>query len=191
MAQVATNDFKAGLKIEIDNQPFTIVFNQFVKPGKGQAFNRVKLKNLLNGKVIEKTFKSGDKVDVAEVEETTMRMLYVDGSDVVFMHDESFDQITLNIDNLGSTREWLKDDTIYEIIFYNGEAISVEPPTFMELQVTETDPGVKGDTAQGRVMKPSILETGAKVQIPIFIDQDEIIKVDTRSGEYVSRASEN
>ncbi|MCH1430731.1 MAG: elongation factor P [Chlamydiales bacterium] len=191
MAQVATNDFKAGLKIEIDNQPFTIVFNQFVKPGKGQAFNRVKLKNLLNGKVIEKTFKSGDKVDVAEVEETTMRMLYVDGSDVVFMHDESFDQITLNIDNLGSTKEWLKDDTIYEIIFYNGEAISVEPPTFMELQVTETDPGVKGDTAQGRVMKPSILETGAKVQIPIFIDQDEIIKVDTRSGEYVSRASEN
>ena len=191
MAQVSTNEFKAGLKIEIDNQPYNIVFNQFVKPGKGQAFNRVKIKNLLNGKVIEKTFKSGEKFDIAEIEETTMRMLYIDGEDVVFMHDETFDQITLNLESLGDTKTWLKDDIIYSMIFYKGEAISVEPPTFMELVVTETDPGAKGDTAQGRVLKPSVLETGAKVQIPIFINQDEIIKVDTRSGDYVSRASEN
>ncbi|SCA58978.1 Elongation factor P 2 [Chlamydiales bacterium SCGC AB-751-O23] len=191
MAQVSTNEFKAGLKIEMDNQPYNIVFNQFVKPGKGQAFNRVKIKNLLNGKVIEKTFKSGEKFTIAEIEETTMRMLYVDGEDVVFMHDETFDQVTLNKEGLGDTQTWLKDDTIYSMIFYKGEAISVEPPTFMELKVAETDPGAKGDTAQGRVLKPSVLETGAKVSIPIFINQDEIIKVDTRSGEYVCRASEN
>lgn len=191
MSQISTNDFKAGIKIEIDNQPYNIVFNQFVKPGKGQAFNRVKIKNLLNGRMVERTFKSGEKVDLADVEETSMRMLYTDSGEAVFMHDESFEQVAIPLENLGSTQQWLKEDTLYEIIFYNGNPISVEPPTFMELRITESDPGVKGDTAQGKVLKPALLETGAKVNVPIFIDQEEVIKVDTRTGEYVSRASEN
>lgn len=188
MKQVGTNEFKPGLKIEIDNQPYVILTAQFVKPGKGNAFTRARIRNLMTGRVIERTYKSGEKVNLAEVLETSMRLLYVDGEDVVFMDDKTFEQTTLSMENLGDTKQWLKEDTLYEIVFYNGEAINLEPPTFMELKLTETDPGVRGDTASGRVLKPAVTETGAKVQVPIFIDQDEIVKIDTRTGEYVSRA---
>ncbi len=187
MAQITTTDLRPGMKVEVEGQPYNTVSNEFVKPGKGQAFNRIKLKHLTSGRVLERTFKSGEKLDIADIEETKRRMLYREPDGVVFMDDESFEQIKLPNENIGDMDQWLLEDQVYDIVFYKGAAITVEPPTFMELRITQCDPGVRGDTASGRVMKPAVLETGAKVQIPIFVDQDEVIKVDTRTGEYVSR----
>ncbi len=189
MAQISTNEFKTGLKIEVEGQPYTIVSNEFVKPGKGQAFNRVRLKHLINQRVIERTFKSGDKVDVADVVETYMRMLYKEADGVIFMDEASYEQIKIPLEHTGDTVQWLLDDHVYDIIFYKGQPVTVEPPTFMEMRIIETSPGVRGDTASGRVMKPAIVESGAKVQVPIFVDQGEMIKIDTRTGEYVSRVT--
>ncbi|MBS0623714.1 MAG: elongation factor P [Verrucomicrobia bacterium] len=189
MAQISTNDFRAGIKVEVDGQPYTIVSNQFVKPGKGQAFNRVRLKHLMTGRVVEKTFKSGDSLEEADVQEAKMRLLYVDHEGATLMHDETFEQITIPLSKVEDVKNWFVDDVVYSIIFYKGEPVTVEPPTFMEMKITETAPGVRGDTASGRVMKPATLSTGAQVQVPIFIEQDEVIKVDTRTGEYVSRVN--
>lgn len=189
MRQIPTSDFKAGLKIEMDNQPYTIVTNQFVKPGKGQAFNRVRLKHLMSGRTIEKTFKSGETVQEADVQEAQMRLLYIDLDGATFMDDESFEQTTLPHEKIEDVKQWLVEDMVYGLIFYKGEAVSVEPPTFMEMEITETAPGVRGDTASGRVMKPALTPTGAQVQVPIFIEQGEVIKIDTRTGEYVSRVN--
>ncbi len=189
MAQVSTADMRGGMKVEVEGQPYTIVSNEFVKPGKGQAFNRIKLKHLMSGRVIERTFKSGEKVDLADVSETIMRMLYKEADGVIFMDDNNFEQIKISLEAIGETMQWLMEDKIYDVIFYKGAPITVEPPTFMELKITETMPGDRGNTASGRVMKPATLESGAKVQIPIFIEQDEVIKVDTRTGEYVSRVN--
>ncbi|MDF2548988.1 MAG: efp2 [Chlamydiales bacterium] len=191
MAQVSTNEFKAGLKVEMEGQPYTIVSNEFVKPGKGQAFNRVRLKQIITGRVTEKTFKSGEKLDVADVVETKMRMLYKDQQGGVFMDDDSFEQFTIPYEQIESVVDWLMDDQIYDIIFYKGQPVTVEPPTFMEMRIVETAPGVRGDTASGRVLKPAVTESGAKIQVPIFVEENELVKVDTRTGEYVSRASGN
>ena len=187
MAQISTNEFKAGLKVEMEGQPYLIVSNEFVKPGKGQAFNRVKLKHLISGRVIERTFKSGDKLELADVVEANMRMLYKETDGVVFMDDANFEQLKITNDHLADVVSWLKEHLVYEVIFYKGAPIAVEPPTFLELIITETSPGVRGDTASGRVMKPAILETGAQILVPIFVDQGEKIRVDTRTSEYVSR----
>jgi elongation factor P len=187
MAQVNTNEFKAGIKVEVDSEPYTIVGVEFVKPGKGQAFTRTKLKHLISGRVIDRTFKSGEKLDVADVEEKKMRLLYKEQEQAVFMDDVSFDQIEIPLSTIADKEIWLKEDILYDIVFYKGSAVDFTPPTFMELLITETAPGVRGDTASGRVLKPAILETGAKVQIPIFVEEGEKIKVDTRSGDYVSR----
>lgn len=189
MAQVSTNNFKAGLKIEVEGQPYTIVTNEFVKPGKGQAFNRVRLKHLRTGRVIEKTFKSGESVDEADVQELHMRLLYVDHEGATFMHDETFEQIVILLAQFEGVKQWLIDDTLYTIILYKGEPVTIDPPTFMEMEIAETAPGVRGDTASGRVLKPAVTNTGAHVQVPIFIEQGERIKVDTRTGEYVSRVN--
>jgi elongation factor P len=187
MAKVSTNEFKSGLKIEIDGDPYVMVSNEFVKPGKGQPFNRVRVKHLLTGRVVEKTFKSGEKLDLADVEEVKMRMLYKEIEDCVFMDDNSFEQLSVPLKNLGEAQDWLKEETLYDIILYKGQPVSVQPPTFLELVITETAPGVRGDTASGRVLKPATTETGTKVQVPIFIEEGTKIKVDTRTGEYVSR----
>ncbi|MEM8629414.1 MAG: elongation factor P [Chlamydiota bacterium] len=187
MAQIATNDIRPGMKIEWENGPYLVIQNEFVKPGKGQAFNRIKLKNFLTGRVLEKTWKSGEKLTLADIEEVAMRLLYMEQEGGVFMNEETFDQTHISKAVLEAHLSWMKEDIAYDVIFYKGNAIDVTPPTFMELQVTETAPGVKGDTASGRVLKPALLETGAKVQIPIFIQEGEHIKVDTRTGEYVSR----
>jgi elongation factor P len=186
MAQVSTNEFKAGLKVEVEGQPYTIIDNEFVKPGKGQPFNRVKLKHLMTGRVIERTFKSGDRLDLADVVESKMRLIYSDQDNGTFMDDTTFDQIQIPMSVIGDRRQWLMDEVIYSIIFYKGEPIEVIPPTFMEMKITETAPGLRGDTS-GRVLKPAIVETGAKVQVPIFVDEGDRIKIDTRTGEYVSR----
>jgi len=187
MAQVSTNEMRPGMKVEIDGQPYTIVNNDFVKPGKGQAFNRLKVRHLMTGRVIEKVLKSGDKLPQADVTESAMRMLYKESDGAVFMDDATFEQTTISNACIGENGIWLQEDTLYTVIFYKGNPVDIQPPTFLELTITQTDPGARGDTASGRVLKPAILETGAKVQIPIFIEQGEKIKVDTRTGEYVSR----
>jgi len=187
MAQITTNDIRPGMKLEIDNAPYTVVNIEFIKPGKGQAFNRIKVKNLLTSRVVEKTYKSNEKLPLADVEELKYRLLYLESDGAVFMHDETFEQITVSFDVIRENKQWMKDDILFDIILYKGEAIDVIPPTFLELKITETAPGVRGDTASGRVLKPATLETDAKVQVPIFIEEGELIKVDTRTGEYVSR----
>lgn len=187
MEQASTNEIKPGMKLEIDNEPYFVVSNTFVKPGKGQAFNRIRVKNIITGKVIEKTFKSGEKIDLADVEESKMRMLYTQQDEAVFMNDTTFEQIHVPLASTGASRDFLKEDTLYDVILYKGQIIDVIPPTFLEVKVVESEPGAKGDTASGKVLKPAIIETGAKIQIPIFVNEGEMIKVDTRTSEYVSR----
>lgn len=189
MAQASTNEIRPGFKVEVEGQPYNVVFNEFVKPGKGQSFNRIKLKHLINGKVVERTFKSGDKLDLADVVEAKMRMLYKETDGVIFMDDKTFEQIKIPVESMGDNEQWLMEDLVYDILIYKGQPVTVEPPTFMEMKIIETAPGVRGDTASGRVLKPAIVQSGAKVQIPIFVEEGEVIKIDTRTGEYVSRVS--
>ncbi len=186
MSNVSTNLFKNGLKIIIDNAPCSIIENIIVKPGKGQAFNRVKLRNLLTGRVIERTFKSGESVPTADVLETEMTYLYSDGEFWHFMDPNSFEQHQMNKDVMADAAQWLTEEDQCQVTLYNGAAISVTAPTFVSLKIVETDPGLRGDTASGG-SKPAKLETGATVRVPLFVNQDEVIKVDTRTAEYVSR----
>ncbi len=186
MATYSTNDFKGGLKIMLDGDPCSIIENEFVKPGKGQAFNRVKLRNLKTGKTLEKTFKSGETVDAADVLEIEMQYLYNDGEFWYFMDLETFDQKPADEKALGDAKQWLKEEDICEVTLYNGDPLTVVPPKFVELEVVETDPGLKGDTA-GSGGKPATLETGAVVQVPLFIQEGEVIKADTRAHKYVGR----
>jgi elongation factor P len=187
MAQISTNEMRGGMKVEVDGQPYTIISNEFVKPGKGQAFNRIRLKHLITGRVLERVLKSGEKLDLADVTEVKMRMLYKEADGVIFMDDNTYEQSTITHDNIGETSPWLKEDLLYAVTFYKGTPVCVTAPTFLELVIVETAPGARGDTVSGRVLKPAILETGAKVQVPIFVEQGEKIKIDTRTGEYVSR----
>jgi len=189
MAFYSTNEFKGGLKIMLDGDPYSIVENEFVKPGKGQAFNRVRIRNLKTGRVIEKTFKSGDTVEAADVHDTDMQYLYNDGEEWHFMHQESFEQMTATAASVGEAAKWIKENDICKVTLWNGAPLSVEPPNFVVLKITETDPGVRGDTSGGGG-KPATLETGAVVRVPLFVQTDELIKVDTRTGEYVSRVKE-
>jgi len=189
MATVSTNEFKSGLKLMIDGDPNAIVENEFVKPGKGQAFNRVKLRNLKTGRVIERTFKSGETVEVADVMETDMEYLYSDGEYYHFMVPDTFEQYAVPTQVVGDAANWLKGQEKCVITLWNNDPIVVTPPNFVILEITETDPGVRGDTSSGG-NKPATLETGAVVKVPLFINVGEIIKVDTRTGEYLSRAKE-
>ncbi len=189
MARYSTNEFRGGLKIIIDGDPYTIVENEFVKPGKGQAFNRVKVRNLLTGRVIEKTFKSGDSVEGADVFETDAQYLYNDGEDWHFMHPETFEQFACSKESVGEAAVWMKEEDTCHLTLFNGEPIAIQPPNFTELRIVETDPGVRGDTS-GSGGKPATLETGAVVRVPLFVQENEKIRVDTRSGEYVSRVKE-
>ncbi|AGY92421.1 elongation factor P [Spiribacter curvatus] len=189
MATYSTNQFKSGLKLLLDGEPYSIVENEFVKPGKGQAFNRVKVRNLKTGKVIDRTFKSGESVEAADVMETEMQYLYNDGEFYYFMAPETFEQHPAPNAAVGNSGKWLKEQDVCNVTLYNGEPLSVEPPPHVTLAVTQTDPGMKGDTSSGG-SKPATLETGAVVQVPLFIQEGEVLKVDTRTGEYVSRAKD-
>lgn len=189
MATHSTNEFKRGLKLMLDGAPCTIIENEFVKPGKGQAFVRVKLRNLLTGRVMEKTFKSGDSVEAADVMETEMQYLYTDGDAWYFMDPETFEQVGADPSAVGDAEKWLKEQDVCTVTLWNGSPISVEPPAHVVLKITETDPGLRGDTASGGT-KPATLETGAVVQVPLFIEEGETIKVDTRNNEYISRVKE-
>lgn len=186
MASYSTNEFKRGLKILLDGEPFNIVENEFVKPGKGQAFSRVKVRNLRTGRVVEKTFRSGESVEAADIFEKEMQYLYADGEFWHFMVPDTFEQYAAEEAAVGESAQWLKEEDVCQIMLWNDSPLSVLPPNFVELKITETDPGERGDTSSGGV-KPATLETGAVVRVPLFVNEGEVVKVDTRTGEYVSR----
>lgn len=190
MANFSTNEFKAGLKVMLDGEPCNILENEYVKPGKGQAFNRVKIRKLISGKVLEKTFRSGDSVEGADVMDVNLAYLYSDGEFYHFMNNETFEQIAADVKAVGDNTKWLVENDVCILTLWNDAPIAVMPPNFVELQITETDPGLKGDTA-GTGGKPATLSTGAVVRVPLFIQNGEVIKVDTRTGEYVSRAQKS
>jgi elongation factor P len=186
MASFGMNDVKNGMKIIVDGYPCTIVDTEYIKPGKGQAFTRVKYRNLNSGRVVELTMKSTDSLEAADVVDTDMEYLYSDGEFWHFMHPDTHEQIAAEKAAMGDSAQWLKGNEICIVTLWNGSPLVVAPPTFVELDIVMTDPGVKGDTA-GSGGKPAKLETGATVRVPLFVQQGEKIKVDTRSGEYVGR----
>jgi len=189
MASYSTNEFKGGLKVMLDGDPCSIIENEFVKPGKGQAFNRVKFRNLKTGRVIERTFKSGESVEGADVIELSMQYLYNDGEFWHFMVPDTYEQYSADGNAVGEAAKWLKEQDECTVTLWNDAPLSVAPPNFVELEITETDPGVRGDTSGGGG-KPATLETGAVVRVPLFVQTGEVIRVDTRTGEYVSRVKE-
>ncbi|HHW02651.1 MAG TPA: elongation factor P [Thermoanaerobacterales bacterium] len=183
---ISTNDLRTGVTVEIDGDVFMVVDFQHVKPGKGAAFVRTKIKNVKTGQVFERTFRAGEKLNRAVIERKTMQYLYESGETYYFMDTQTFEQIPLNKDQLGDSIKYLKENMEVMVMFYEGVSIGIELPTFVELQVIETEPGFKGDTATGG-SKPATLETGAVVQVPLFINKGDVIRVDTRTGEYLSR----
>jgi elongation factor P len=187
MATYSTSEFRSGLKILLDSDPYVILENEFVKPGKGQAFNRVKVRNLKTGRVVDKTFKSGDSVEAADVVDQDMQYLYNDGEFWHFMLPDTYEQFAADKRAVADAEPWLKEQDSCIVTLWNGVPLVVTPPNFVELKIVETDPGVRGDTAQGGV-KPARVETGAVVRVPLFVEEGEVIKIDTRKGEYVSRA---
>lgn len=187
MASYSTNEFKGGLKVMLDGDPCSIVENEFVKPGKGQAFSRVKLRNLKTGRVWERTFRSGESLEAADVMDLEMEYLYNDGEFYYFMEPNSFEQYPASNDAVGDNAKWLKEQDTYVVTLYNDAPLAVTPPNHVVLEITDTDPGLKGDTAQGGT-KPATLSTGAVVKVPLFLEIGETVKVDTRTGEYLGRA---
>ena len=187
MATYSTNEFKSGLKILLDADPCAIIENEFVKPGKGQAFNRVKIRNLKTGRVIERTFRSGETVEGADVVDVDMQYLYADGDFWHFMQPESFEQYTAGKEAVGEAAQWLKDGITCIVTLWNGQPLTVTPPAHVELKIVETDPGMRGDTVTGGT-KPAKLETGAVVKVPLFLNEGEVIRVDTRTAAYIARA---
>ncbi|MCI7740530.1 MAG: elongation factor P [Lachnospiraceae bacterium] len=184
---ISAGDFRNGVTLEIDGNIVQIVEFQHVKPGKGAAFVRTKYKNIITGAVLEKSFRPTEKFPAARIERKDMQYLYNDGELYYFMDNETFEQIGLNTDTVGDSLKFVKENETVKVCSHNGNVFAVEPPLFVELEITETEPGFKGDTAQG-ASKPATVETGATVQVPLFIDQGEKIKIDTRTGEYLSRA---
>ena len=188
MATYSTNEFKSGLKVLLEGDPCTILENEFVKPGKGQAFNRVKFRNLLNGRVWERTYKSGESLEGADVMDADMEYLYTDGEFWHFMKtDGSFEQVAADQAAVSNALDWLKEQDVCVVTTWNEAPINVTPPNFVELEVVETDPGLKGDTAQGGT-KPAKLTTGATVKVPLFVEIGDVLRIDTRTGEYQNRA---
>ena len=186
MASYDMNDVKNGMKILVNGEPCIITDTEYVKPGKGQAFTRVKYRFIKSGRVVELTMKATDSLEAADVVDTDMQFLYADGEYWHFMNPESFEQVQADEAGVGDARKYLKGEEECVVTLWNGTPIAVQPPNFVELKITETDPGVRGDTSGGGG-KPATLETGAVVRVPLFVNQDEVIKVDTRSGEYVGR----
>lgn len=183
---ISAGDFKNGVTVEIDGNIYQILEFQHVKPGKGAAFVRTKLKNIISGGVVEKTFRPTEKFPKAHIDRKDMQYLYRDGDLFNFMDVETYDQVALNEDVVGDSLKFVKENEVVKICSHNGNVFSVEPPLFVELAITETEPGFKGDTAQGAT-KPATVETGAIVMVPLFVEQGDVLKIDTRSGEYLSR----
>jgi len=186
MASFSTNEIKIGMKVRVDGDPWVVVENEYVKPGKGQAFNRIKIRNLKTQRLIERTYKSGDVLEGADVVDAQLQYLYQDGELWYFMDPESFEQIAADAVAMTEAKKWLKEQDLCTVTLYNGTPLSVTPPNQVVLRVVETDPGVRGDTSSGG-SKPATLETGATVRVPLFVDINDLIKVDTRTTEYVAR----
>ena len=185
----STSEFKCGLKVLIDSDPCAIMENEFVKPGKGQAFNRIKFRNLKTGRVLEKTYKSGDSVEAADVVDLEMQYLYNDGEYWYFMDQNNFEQYSADQTVIADTKHWIRGEEMCFVTLWDNTPLTVTPPNFVILKINETEPGVRGDTAQGG-SKTAILETGAIVKVPLFVNEGELLKIDTRTGEYVSRAKD-
>lgn len=183
---VSAGDFKNGLTVEIEGNIYQILDFQHVKPGKGAAFVRTKLKNIINGGVVEKTFRPTEKFETAHIDRKDMQYLYTDGDLYNFMDLETYDQLAVNADVVGDSLKFVKENETVKVISHQGNVFAIEPPITVELRVTETEPGVKGDTATGAT-KPAIVETGAQIMVPLFVNQDDVLKIDTRTGEYLSR----
>ena len=183
---ISAGDFRNGITIEMEGNIFQIIEFQHVKPGKGAAFVRTKLKNIINGGVVEKTFRPTEKFPQARIERKEMQYLYSDGDLYNFMDVETYDQIALNQDKIGDALKFVKENEMVKVCSHNGNVFAIEPPLFVELEITDTEPGFKGDTATGAT-KPAVVETGATVYVPLFVEQNDIIKIDTRTGEYLSR----
>jgi elongation factor P len=186
MANYNTSEFRSGLRIILDNDPCVIVENEFVKPGKGQAFSRVRIRNLKTGRTVDKTFRSGESVEAADVKDADMQYLYSDGEFWHFMVPDTFEQYAADAKAVAEAKPWLKEQDLCQVTLWNNSPLVVSPPNFVELQIVRTDPGIRGDTASGGV-KPAQLSTGAVVRVPLFVEEGEVVRVDTRSGEYVSR----
>ncbi|MGM0557059.1 MAG: elongation factor P [Myxococcota bacterium] len=185
---IDTTQFRKNLKIEIDGEPFIILEAKHVKPGKGVAFVKTKMKSLESGRVFEENFRSGDTVDTPDIRSREMQYLYKDENHYIFMDEDTYEQVRVSESAVESVVDYLKDNMTLDILFHEGNAIQVDPPMFVELKVTKTDPGIKGNTAQGGT-KPATVETGAKVIVPLYLEQGELIKVDTRTGEFVERVN--
>lgn len=184
---ISSNDLRPGLSIVFDGDPWQVVEFQHVKPGKGAAFVRSKLKNLKTGNTRENTFRAGEKLEKAEIEKRTMQYLYLDGEQYVFMDNETFEQTLVHKDNLNDrVAKYMKESLEYEVLFFNGAVIGIDPPNFVNLEVTETDPGVRGDTSSGG-SKPATVETGAIVQVPLFVNIGDVLRIDTRTDNYLER----
>ena len=183
---ISAGDFRNGITLEIEGNVVQIIDFQHVKPGKGAAFVRTKLKNIINGGVVEKTFRPTEKFPQARIDRVDMQYLYSDGDLYHFMNVETYDQIALNEEAIGDALKFVKENEMVKVCSYNGNVFAIEPPLFVELEITDTEPGFKGDTAQGAT-KPAVVETGATVYVPLFVNQGDKIKIDTRSGEYLSR----
>ena len=183
---VSAGDFKNGLTVEIEGNIFQIMEFQHVKPGKGAAFVRTKLRNIINGGVVEKTFRPTEKFDTAHIDRKEMQYLYADGDLYYFMDTETYDQIAVNGETVGDSLKFVKENENVKVMSYQGNVFSIEPPITVELDIIETEPGFKGDTAQGAT-KPAVVETGAQVMVPLFVEQGDRLKIDTRTGEYLSR----
>ncbi len=187
MGTISTAEFRNGSKLEMAGVPYTVIDFQHVKPGKGGAFVRTKIKSLRDGRVLDKTFRSGEKVDVPDLTHASMQYLYQAGEDFVFMDNDTYDQVSLSADQLGDARDFMLENIEAKVLYHNGMPIDVEIPSFLELEIVDTDPGVKGDTASGG-SKPATLSTGAVVKVPLYIEIGERIKVDTRNRTYIERA---
>jgi len=183
---ISAGDFRNGVTIEYEGNVYQIIEFQHVKPGKGAAFVRTKLKNIISGGVVERTFRPTEKCPQARIDRKDMQYLYSDDDFYYFMDNESYEQIALDKESVGESLKFVKENEICKVCSYNGKVFSVEPPLFVELEITDTEPGFKGDTATGAT-KPAIVETGAKVNVPLFVEMGEVIKIDTRTGEYLSR----
>ena len=181
-----TSDLRKGLKILVDGHPYIVVQADFVKPGKGVAFTRTKMRNLLTGGVIERNIRSGEKIEPADIEDNEMTFLYKEGEDFVFMDKKTYEQMHVNKETVSDDWRWLKDNLDCHVMFYNGRPIGIAMPNFDELKVVQSDPGVRGDTATG-ASKPATLETGAQINVPLFINEGEVLRIDTRTGEYIER----
>ena len=188
MVMTDTSQFKNGLKVEIDGNPFTIVFFQHVKPGKGGAFVRTKIKNLLNGRVLDRTFRSGEKIEIADISESTMQYLYHDGENLVFMDQETFDQIPISPEVIGDQINFMLENMNVDVLFWKGNPVNVQLPNYVEAKVVKSDPGIKGDTSSG-ASKPATLECGATINVPLFVKEGDVLRVDTRTREYSERVN--